>query len=456
MSENGSGNGTLTIYQRMPDPIQAVKVMGNSIAKSGMFGCGSVEAGEVFALECLYRNMPPLTMAERYHVIFGKLSMKAEAMLAGFEQAGGKYKVLSRTPELAAVEFTIKDETHKLSLSWEDAQKEPFCYEGKEQAVVDLLVAGKKPPLKPKYATPRSRMQMLWARLVSDSVRFLCPQVVSGVYTPEEIEDFPENATESNGGGKARPSTSVVDQAAAVASVASAAAATTATTPVGQGEVIEADFVVVNDKPAADLITPEQHKRLSELTVILQCGEAINAACAKRAVGSTRSLKRADAAEIIAKLEAKKAALDAANSQNTDAAAGKSSDPGTGTAWACSGPCTQEQVDGIKLKLKEWAQIDPPGYAKALADMQAKLKASGKAKLADLSGNDAAKLYAAVQMKAMESFVRLSLESYQPKEAKEEPSKFAESLKDVRPAVLDGNGINVGGSSPASVASSPN
>ena len=46
--------------------------------------------------------------------------------------------------------------------------------------------------MKPKYRTNRSRMQMIWARCVSDGVRVVCPAACQGVYTPEETEDIAE------------------------------------------------------------------------------------------------------------------------------------------------------------------------------------------------------------------------------------------------------------------------
>jgi hypothetical protein len=33
-------------------------------------------------------------------------------------------------------------------------------------------------------------MQMLWARVISDGVRTLAPEIVYGIYTPEETQDF--------------------------------------------------------------------------------------------------------------------------------------------------------------------------------------------------------------------------------------------------------------------------
>ena len=45
-------------------------------------------------------------------------------------------------------------------------------------------------------------MQMLWARVVSDAVRCVCPQANQGSYAPEEVEDFGDdsrgNVTTSN------------------------------------------------------------------------------------------------------------------------------------------------------------------------------------------------------------------------------------------------------------------
>lgn len=405
MSE--TNGGTLTVYQRMNDPLEAVRVLGNAIAKSGMFGCGSVEGGQVFAVECLHRNMPPLKLAERYHVIFGKLSMKAEAMLAGFEAEGGKYKVLSRTPDLVRVAFTINGQDHDLSLSWEDAQKEPFPYEGKEEAIVKTLLAGGKPTLKPKYATPRSRMQMLWARLVSDSVRFLCPKVVSGVYTPEENEDAGEN------NGHAAPK-------AAAATVVESQPVEPATVKTAADAAVDVPFEVKvsADKPGAEVkaqpagptySTADQRAEIESLFGQLgMSGDQRNAALAKRQVTSTRSLTVDQAHELLAalrrKVEQVKAAADAKLPKLADAV------DSPVTQSAPSGPCTPEQDQRIKLALQEWAQIDPQKYNAEMTAFKAALVASGKAKILDLSGNDAARMFQAIQMRSLASFLQQSLE----------------------------------------------
>ena len=51
---------------------------------------------------------------------------------------------------------------------------------------------GRNGQLKDNWSTPRRRMQMMWARAVSDGVRTVCPLATRGHYTPEEAVDFDE------------------------------------------------------------------------------------------------------------------------------------------------------------------------------------------------------------------------------------------------------------------------
>lgn len=187
-------NNQLIAYDKIGDVPSFVASLGKSIALSKMFGCESEEQGHIMALECIAKKMPPLSIAEKYHLIHGKLSMKTEAMLADFRTvAKGMHRVICRTPDKVAIELITSDrKSHEFELTWAEAKREPFCYEGKESAVVEQINSGNldKLKLKAKYATDRSRMQMLWARLVSDSIRCIAPEVICGTYTPEEVSDF--------------------------------------------------------------------------------------------------------------------------------------------------------------------------------------------------------------------------------------------------------------------------
>jgi hypothetical protein len=167
----------IQLYDKIQDPIAGIEKLGNFFAKSGMFGCEKVEQGAILAMACWAERKSPLEITKKYHLLDGRLSMKAEAMLAEFKVRGGKHEIVTRTPDCASIKLTIDGQTHTFALTWEEAQKEPFPY-------------GKENKLKKNWATPRARMQTMWARVVSDGVRAMAPEIVTGTYTPEEIEDF--------------------------------------------------------------------------------------------------------------------------------------------------------------------------------------------------------------------------------------------------------------------------
>lgn len=188
----------VAVYDRISNVPSFIDQLGEQIYRSTMFGCESPSQGKVMAMECIAKRLPPLSLAERYHLIKGKLSMKADAMLADFRRRGGKSKIVERSPERAAIKLALDGESQQFEITWEQAAREPFVYEGKEADTVTRLTAGQadKLKLKAKYATPRSRSQMLWARVVSDAVRAMAPEVVAGLYTPEELADVAESRGE--------------------------------------------------------------------------------------------------------------------------------------------------------------------------------------------------------------------------------------------------------------------
>ena len=208
------------VYDRAADIPAFLTQIGDAIHRSGIFGTEMPSQGQVLALECMSRRVPPLTLAERYHLIKGKLSMKADAMLGDFISSGGRHRIIDRSGSQAAIELTRHGQTQVFKLTWTEAQCEPFVYAGRETDVAEKLNTGKIDglKLKTKYSTPRSRAQMLWARVVSDGVRAMAPEIVAGHYTPEEISDFdgcetvaiqppaPSEPASGNGNGQAAAS----------------------------------------------------------------------------------------------------------------------------------------------------------------------------------------------------------------------------------------------------------
>lgn len=109
-----------------------------------------------------------------YQITFGQITMRSEAMLAGFRKMGGDHKIIEMSPERAAISLNRPGGDN-----WLDFQLNHL--EVKQEVFYDK---------NPKYKTPFSRQQMLWARVVSMAIRALAPEVNSGLYTPEESQDI--------------------------------------------------------------------------------------------------------------------------------------------------------------------------------------------------------------------------------------------------------------------------
>lgn len=179
---------SIELFSKLQNPLDAISQIGEMFAKSGMFGCDRKEQGQVLAMVCVTEKKSPTQLLREYHIIEGRLSDRADSMLAKFRAAGGKHRVIKRDADAAAVELTKDGQSLTFSLTFEEVKGEPF-------------VTKKEGGFKKNWATPRARMQTLWARVISDGVRTMAPEIVSGIYTPEEIQD-----ELSTGGGAPAPS----------------------------------------------------------------------------------------------------------------------------------------------------------------------------------------------------------------------------------------------------------
>lgn len=174
--------------------IVAVEKLGTWIALSGMFGQLTQAQGSMIAYHCITTNTPPFEWAKRNQLVGNRLAIPYDAMVAAFQQAGGQVEVVEKTPEAARFKLHYQKRTTTHELTWEQAKQEPFAYNGKEKDVLTTLATGDEKKitaiLKTKYASPRSRAVMLWARCISDAIRTVCPEVTFGYYTLEEAEDI--------------------------------------------------------------------------------------------------------------------------------------------------------------------------------------------------------------------------------------------------------------------------
>ena len=145
----------IAVYKNVSEPLVFIREMGSAFTKSQMFGCNSEPQGQVLAMACITSGTDPLSLIRKYHLVSGNVSMRAEAMLAGFNERGGIHKILSRTSEFASVELTYQDQSNVFSLTFEEAKAEPFCWK-KDKADK----TGNTKIISDNYATPRKRTQM--------------------------------------------------------------------------------------------------------------------------------------------------------------------------------------------------------------------------------------------------------------------------------------------------------
>ena len=167
------------MYDRISDPITAIEKMGEWIASSGMLGCTKVEQGKLIAWQCAAERKTPFDFRREYHIINGSLSMRSDAMLAGYRARGGKVVWKQFDSKAAVALWTYDGNACEIGFTEQDAK------------LAGLL------PAKPGSGWAKDPSAMLRARCISKAIRMLAPEVVAGIYTPEENEDFQPAVSET-------------------------------------------------------------------------------------------------------------------------------------------------------------------------------------------------------------------------------------------------------------------
>ena len=151
-------------------PIGDIQTMAEVAAKSKMFGFKSTEEAMAIMLLCQAENLHPAIAMRDFHVIQGRPALKADAMLARFQQAGGAVKWEVYTDEQVTGIFS-HPQGGTLEVSW-------------------LLSKAKLIGIANKDNWKNYPRAMLRARCISEGIRAVYPGCVVGVYTPEETENF--------------------------------------------------------------------------------------------------------------------------------------------------------------------------------------------------------------------------------------------------------------------------
>jgi len=151
-------------------PYQDMQQMAEVAASSKMFGFKNPQEALAIMLLCQGEGLHPAIAMRDYHVIQGRPALKADAMLARFQQAGGAVKWDVYTDQEVTGTFSHPS--------------------GGSLAVTWTLAHAKQIGIASKDNWRNYPRAMLRARCISEGIRAVYPGCVVGVYTPEEVQDF--------------------------------------------------------------------------------------------------------------------------------------------------------------------------------------------------------------------------------------------------------------------------
>lgn len=147
-----------------------IERMATAFAKSKLFGVQNVEQAVALMLVAQAEGRHPASAANDYNIIQGRPAKKADAMLRDFMGSGGKveWHELNDTASIATFSHPSGG---SVKISWDMRRAQAAGLGAKD--------------MWRKY--PR---QMLRSRTVSEGVRTVCPAATSGMYVPEEVQEF--------------------------------------------------------------------------------------------------------------------------------------------------------------------------------------------------------------------------------------------------------------------------
>jgi hypothetical protein len=163
-------NTQLTTQVNTQVALGDMQVMANAFAKSGLLGMKTPEQALTLMIVAVAEGRHPGSVANDYHIIQGRASLKADSMLARFQQSGGRVEWHDHTNEKVSATFT-HPAGGSLRIDWDMARAKAAGLGGKDNW----------------RSYPR---QMLRARVISEGVRATFPAVLNGMYTPEEVGEF--------------------------------------------------------------------------------------------------------------------------------------------------------------------------------------------------------------------------------------------------------------------------
>ncbi len=155
--------------------VAEVQAMADAVAASGLFACAKTpQTAFALMMLCQAEGIHPMQAVRRYDIVNGKVALKADTMLAEFQNRGGKVTWVKVNSAACEAIFHAPGITDPVTVTW---------------TIGDAERAGLAGKTGPWTQYPRA---MLRARVISEGIRMTMPGVVVGLYTPEEVQDFAE------------------------------------------------------------------------------------------------------------------------------------------------------------------------------------------------------------------------------------------------------------------------
>lgn len=151
--------------------LQDLELMGEYIAKCGLFGAKTKEQAIALCLLAQAEGKHPAIAATEYDIIQGKPARKSDAMLARFQESGGRVKWNEYTDERVSATFYHPATVDPVTIDWD-------------------MKRAAKAGLASKDMWRKYPRQMLRARVVSEAIKTVFPGASIGIYAVEEVQDF--------------------------------------------------------------------------------------------------------------------------------------------------------------------------------------------------------------------------------------------------------------------------
>jgi hypothetical protein len=160
-------------------PFEQQQAIAKAVVASRLFGMTTEAQALALMALCEAEGMHPVRALQEFHIIQGRPALKADAMLARFQQRGGAVKWIEYSDAKVCGEFS-HPQGGTLRVEWTIEQAKKIGLAGKDNWK--------------NY--PRA---MLRSRCISEGVRAVAPGVATGIYTVDEVQDMTTHELQDSG-----------------------------------------------------------------------------------------------------------------------------------------------------------------------------------------------------------------------------------------------------------------